>query len=272
MQATKIYNLDNDLTDKYIMKILSYCTYITFYYGNQLPPFYIGSTTVEKIKNDYKGTVSSKKYKQIWKEEIKNNPKLFKTKIITFHESRKEAYDREEYFQNKLNVVKNSLYTNMSTAMSRPTFKGYKHSAETIEKKRIISTGKKHSEETKRKISKIHKGKKLTPEQLEKLSQSRPKFHSEETKQKMRNYWKSIEGAATKQRIIDSNKNKPPEKYWYKPTQEHIKKVSYGNHPNAKPIEINGNKYASMREAREYLFPGYSKDRGMRALKKLLMP
>jgi hypothetical protein len=43
-----------------------YCVYITFYKGNKLPPFYIGSTSVEKINNDYNGSVGSQKYIQMY--------------------------------------------------------------------------------------------------------------------------------------------------------------------------------------------------------------
>jgi hypothetical protein len=51
-----------------------YCTYLTIYSGNKLPPFYIGSTSVNRISNGYHGSVSSKRYKSIWLEELKTNP------------------------------------------------------------------------------------------------------------------------------------------------------------------------------------------------------
>ena len=60
-----------------------YCTYLTIYKGNKLPPFYIGSTSVDKINTGYHGTVSSKKYKDIYKQELITNPQIFKTKILT---------------------------------------------------------------------------------------------------------------------------------------------------------------------------------------------
>lgn len=43
-----------------------YCVYHTTYIGNKLPPNYIGSTSVEKIKKGYYGSVKSKSYKSIW--------------------------------------------------------------------------------------------------------------------------------------------------------------------------------------------------------------
>ena len=93
-----------------------YVTYLTTYRGNKLPPFYIGSTSIDKINIGYRGSVVSKKYKSIWKQELKNNPHLFKTKIISKHGTRQEALDKEYNLQIKLNVMKSTMYINMSVA------------------------------------------------------------------------------------------------------------------------------------------------------------
>lgn len=93
-----------------------FCTYITFYHGNKLPPFYIGSTSVDKINSGYHGSVSSRDYKAIWDDEIKTNPHLFHTKIITYHDTRKSATLRENDLQHKLQVVTNPLYINRAFA------------------------------------------------------------------------------------------------------------------------------------------------------------
>lgn len=90
-----------------------YVTYITIYQGNKLPPFYIGYTSKEKISKGYKGSVRSKQYKDIWDSEIKNNPHLFKTKIIKEFDSRIEAVLHEEKMHVQFDVDKNPLYTNM---------------------------------------------------------------------------------------------------------------------------------------------------------------
>jgi len=63
-----------------------YCVYITIYRGNKLPPFYIGYSTPEKIKNGYRGSVSSRQYKNIWKKNWKRTISYFSRKyyrIIT---------------------------------------------------------------------------------------------------------------------------------------------------------------------------------------------
>ena len=61
-----------------------YCTYLTVYSGSMLPPFYIGYTTVSNIKNGYHGSILSKRYKEIYREELENHPELFKTIILTY--------------------------------------------------------------------------------------------------------------------------------------------------------------------------------------------
>lgn len=101
-----------------------YCVYLTIYRGSKLPPFYIGSSSIKKIKSGYHGSVSSREYKNIWLEELKENPNLFQTKIISTHNTREEAVEKENYFHHKLNVVKNSLYTNKWYAVPNG-FNGY---------------------------------------------------------------------------------------------------------------------------------------------------
>lgn len=93
-----------------------YCTYLTLYKGNKLPPFYIGSTSIKRIESGYKGSVSSKKYQSIWKSEVINNPHLFIVMVTSTHNSREEALIKEEYFHTILKVVSNPMYVNCSIA------------------------------------------------------------------------------------------------------------------------------------------------------------
>ena len=93
-----------------------YCTYLTVYSGSKLPPFYIGSSSISRIESGYRGTVSSKIYKDVWKKELKENPHLFKTRVLTTHNTRKEATDKELSFQKSLSVVSSTMYINMSYA------------------------------------------------------------------------------------------------------------------------------------------------------------
>lgn len=163
-----------------------YCTYLTIYSGNKLPPFYIGYKNLKTLEKGYHGTVTSQMYKTIWEDELKNNPHLFKTKILTMHKNRDEAKLKETYFQKAFQVNKNPMYINrhisgetfINTKNSKETreklskaMKGKKHTDETRKKqserkqgKNNHMYGKTHSKEAKDKISKIHKGKKLTLE------------------------------------------------------------------------------------------------------------
>ena len=131
--------------------------------------FYVGSTSITKIKNGYKGSVSSKEYKQIWKKELKENPHLFKTKIITLHSDRKLATEKENYFHIQMNVVKSSLYINKSNAIPNGSYglSMIGSNNPMYGKKRIMS------EETKRKISESKKG--ITKSEITKQKMRKPK-------------------------------------------------------------------------------------------------
>lgn len=143
-----------------------FCTYLIFYSGNKLPPFYIGSTSVEKLKRGYMGTICSKQYKKIWKNELNENRQLFKVKIISLHDTRKDALSKEEILQKKLNVIVSPLYVNMAIAnkhfvnYSSP-MRGLKHTEETRRKLSELARNRKVSPETRKKLSEIRKGKKL---------------------------------------------------------------------------------------------------------------
>jgi hypothetical protein len=91
-----------------------YVTYLTIYLGNLMPMFYIGYTSLSNIERGYHGTVTSKRYKKIWKQELRDNPHLFKTIVLTRHDVKADAHDRERRFQKQLGVVKNPLYINLS--------------------------------------------------------------------------------------------------------------------------------------------------------------
>lgn len=127
-----------------------YCVYLTTYYGNKLPLYYIGSTSISKIQNGYKGSVRSKKYYKIWTEELKNNPQLFSTRILKTFYSRKMATYKEKMLQIKLNVVKSSMYMNESIACINGMF------GRDNKKELHPLWGKPRSLETRRKVSENH--------------------------------------------------------------------------------------------------------------------
>ena len=128
-----------------------YCTYLTIYSGNKLPPFYIGSSSEKKVKDGYHGSVKSKKYKSLWNNEIKNNPSYFKTKIISKHSEKKDALEKERQLQKQLNVIKNSMYINESIASPNGFF------GRDVSGKLNPNYGNKLSEEMKRKIGEANR-------------------------------------------------------------------------------------------------------------------
>ena len=165
-----------------------YCTYLTVYTGNQLPPFYIGSTSIDNINKGYRGSVVSKKYMAIWKQEIASHLDLFKTIILTRHETRQEAQDKEIIFHESLSVALNPMYINMAHANGKFLMTGL-HTPETKAKMSAAHTGKIISPETKAKMSAAHTGKKLGPKSPEAIAKTAAantgKKHSPETLAKM---------------------------------------------------------------------------------------
>lgn len=96
-----------------------YIVYLTIYSGSNLPPYYIGSTSLSKYNDGYYGSVVSKKYKSIWKQELKDHPDLFDVLILSEHQTREEALKEELRLHILKNVVKSSLFINQSLATER---------------------------------------------------------------------------------------------------------------------------------------------------------
>jgi hypothetical protein len=103
---------------------MKYCVYLTTYRGNKLPPFYIGSSSVDAIRNGYKGSVGSRKYKEMWQNEIESNPHLFKTRIVKFCYTRQIAYQIEKEWLKLLKCADNPLYLNQPRANKENGKKG----------------------------------------------------------------------------------------------------------------------------------------------------
>ena len=143
---------------------MKYCTYLTIYLGNKLPMFYIGFTRTEKIAKGYHGTVTSKKYSKIWKEELTTRPELFKTQILTHHSIMRDAKEKETFLQQYFNVATNSMYINAYVqgqhfCVDRT---GIKHTPEACAKIKAARQGR----------SPVKKGTTLTIEHKQKIAAS----------------------------------------------------------------------------------------------------
>jgi hypothetical protein len=112
---------------------LKYCVYLTTYKGRRLPPFYIGSSSVAKVLSGYRGSVLSKEYSGTWKSELKENPNLFTTRIVSRHGTRGEAMEREAGLQIALGSAGSELYVNRAIA-SRGFMFTVKHTTESRQK------------------------------------------------------------------------------------------------------------------------------------------
>lgn len=100
-----------------------FCVYLTTYNGNLMPKFYIGSSSVERIENKkYRGSVRSEKYRDIWKNEIKNNFHLFSIEILARFNTREEAIADELKRQIEVDARNNPLYINGAHANANGCF------------------------------------------------------------------------------------------------------------------------------------------------------
>jgi hypothetical protein len=95
-----------------------YCVYFTIYLGDKIPPFYIGSSSINKIRQGYRGSVCSAEYRNIWKFEVKNNSHLFRTFIIPNTSTKNKAHviELERHWQEAFDVVKSLLFCNKAFA------------------------------------------------------------------------------------------------------------------------------------------------------------
>jgi hypothetical protein len=212
-----------------------YVSYLTIYHGEKLPPYYIGSTSILKIEKGYHGSVSSKRYKQIFKSELLKEPNLFETIILSTHENRKEAIEMELLLQVKFDVVKSKNFFNESFAkvngmfgrdvsgINHPMFgkKQTEHAKKIMREKRGTKKTYTPSDEHKRLTSVRHKNKIVSEETKKKISRANkgkflginnPMFgkkHSNETKEKLSKKNKGkILSRETKEKISIKNKGR----------------------------------------------------------------
>lgn len=140
-----------------------YCTYLTIYRGHKMPPFYIGRSTTEKIARGYRGSVSSKQFKEIWKSELRDNPDLFDTRVLTTHDDLQTCAEREESFHVSLNVHRNPLYVNMATGRGKfhTSHRGKENFWYGKDRSSVNNPmfGRKHTEKTRALIGERMKGK-----------------------------------------------------------------------------------------------------------------
>lgn len=177
---------------------MRYVVYLTEYSGTLLPKFYIGSTSEEKfLSGSYFGSVRSKKWSKIFRNELRDNMHLFFVKALSYHDSRKLALDEELAQHIKNDVVNSEEYFNESLATpngffgrdvsgEKNPFYGKTHSEQFCIKqsnskigKETWMKGKTHTEESKKKNSESHKGKLV-------WNSGKKNVYSEETIEKIR--------------------------------------------------------------------------------------
>ena len=167
---------------------------------------------MEKYNKGYCMSVCSKAYKDIWKQELKENLHLFDVVILSEHETRQQAFEEELRLQISKDIPMNTLFVNKSLARKNGHF--------------IQRPGWHHTDEAKRKIGLASIG---NTNVLGRPSPKKGIPSSLEAKQKMS---ASLKGRKP------SNKGVP--------MTEEQKELIQRNMPTNKPITINGIEYHSV--------------------------
>lgn len=90
--------------------------YLVKYSGNKHPPYYIGSSSREKVLQGYRGSPTSIKWAKVVRGEMRENPELYSVEILETCATRREALEAELRLQVENDVVKSPMYYNMSLA------------------------------------------------------------------------------------------------------------------------------------------------------------
>lgn len=189
------------------MQTNKFSVYLTIYNGLLLPPFYIGSKDVASILSGYRGSVSSKEFKEIWCAEIKNNPHLFQTIILSYHATRKEAFNAEALLHEQLNVLHSPHFINQSIANGKFSMLNKKHSVNSIEKMKrakqqffekidkdqfYVAIGQKISETKRKQMALLSKEEKIEFSKRMRESQlNRSIEEKSKTAQKISSFWQN---------------------------------------------------------------------------------
>jgi len=170
-----------------------YIVYITRYSGTKLPRWYIGSSFEQKVLNGYNGSVSSKKWSDVYYSEQKENKHLFKTKILSYHKTYQEALDEELRLQKLHQVVKNNKYFNETYAQINGCY------GRDVSGKNNPNYGISTSEFQKLRASETHKGKTITKEQINKTLNSEGYKNKKSPSDKLKLWYKSNISKSQKQ-------------------------------------------------------------------------
>ena len=143
-----------------------FCTYLTVIYHEELPFMYIGSgKTKDVLSGKYKGSVSSKEYKDIFNRLKKEQPHLIQSEVINQFVTYQEALAEEIKLHAMYDVALCPVFMNKARATTTAfTRDGLLNSKETRAKISKGNKGKKRklpppvSKETKKKISESSKG------------------------------------------------------------------------------------------------------------------
>jgi hypothetical protein len=142
-----------------------FCTYLTVIYHEELPFMYIGSgKTKDVLSGKYKGSVSSKEYKDIFNRLKKEQPHLIQSEVINQFVTYQEALAEEIKLHAMYDVALCPVFMNKARATTTAfTRDGLLNSKETRAKISKAGKGREFTQEHKDNLSKALKGKSKSP-------------------------------------------------------------------------------------------------------------
>lgn len=99
-----------------------FCVYLTTYSGKLLPRYYVGSSSEVKISKGYRGSAASKQFRNTWTSELRYNPDLFSTEVLSKHKDRRSAVEAELKYQLDNDVIRRDDFVNKSLAIPNGFF------------------------------------------------------------------------------------------------------------------------------------------------------
>ena len=118
MSSNLFWSKGTDKSQEGCVYVISYSGFAVNEYGERLPPFYIGSRYTNLMENYY-GSLTSKRWSKIWRKESRENPHLFKRRIIKTFDTRKEASDYEEEILKRFNAARSDFFVNLHNGGSK---------------------------------------------------------------------------------------------------------------------------------------------------------
>lgn len=96
--------------------VKEYVVYLIHYKGEDLPPFYVGSSSMSRLEKGYRGSPKSIEWGALWEGARRSRPELFEYSVVSRHFTREGATNAERVYHEIASVVSSPFYANKAVA------------------------------------------------------------------------------------------------------------------------------------------------------------